>query len=224
MLKQVVSRPIAYTAGMDWDVVRRTYKYRLYPTKTQAERLEWTLARCRELYNAALEERREAYRRLGLTITGAQQKAQLPAIKEARPEYREVGSQVLQDVLERLDRAFWSFFRRVRAGQIAGYPRFRGRDRYDSLTYKQAGWKLKRERLVLSGIGAFKVKWSRPIYGTVKTVTIKREAEQWHVCFSCAVERERWHTCESCGLTLQRDHNAARNILQRAGLSRQATA
>jgi putative transposase len=69
-----------------------------------------------------------------------------------------------------------------------GYPRFRGRDCYDSFTYTQAGWKLDGGRLLLTGIGALKVRWSRPIQGTIKTVTIHRSAEQWYVCFSCLLE------------------------------------
>jgi putative transposase len=171
--------------------IRRCYKYRLYPGPDQAERLTQILDCCRELYNAALEERREAYRRCGVFVTCAQQQAQLPAIKEVRPEYREIGSQVLQDVLQRLDRAFGGFFRRLKAGQAPGFPRFKGHERYHSFTYKQTGWKLADGRLVLSRVGAIKVKWSRPIEGTIKTVTIRRDADQWYVCFSCVVAVER---------------------------------
>lgn len=167
---------------------RRSFRYRLCPTRTQVALMQGTLDRCRELYNAGLEERRTAYRRAGVTLHYADQSAQLPAIKEARPEYAAIGSQVLQDVLERLERAYRSFFRRVKAGQVAGYPRFKGRDRYDSFTFKQAGWKLTDGRLRLQGIGALKVRWSREIAGTVKTVTIRRDGEQWHVCFSCELE------------------------------------
>jgi putative transposase len=97
----------------------------------------------------------------------------------------------LQDVLRRVNRAFDAFFRRVKAGQKPGYPRFRGRDRYDSFTLTQAGWKIKVGRLNLTGIGAIKVKWSRDIQGTIKTVTIRRDADQWYVCFSCVVDVER---------------------------------
>jgi putative transposase len=91
----------------------------------------------------------------------------------------------LQDVIQRVEWAFAAFFRRVRAGEKPGYPRFRSRDRYDSFTYSQAGWKLDHGRLVLAGIGALKVRWSRPIQATIKTVTIHRSADQWYVCFSC---------------------------------------
>jgi putative transposase len=116
------------------------------------------------------------------------QKRELPGVKEERPEYRQIGSQVLQDVIQRVDRAFAAFFRRVRAGEKPAYPRFKGRDRYDSFTYSQAGWKLDGSRLVLAGIGALKVRWSRAIQGTIKTVTLHRSADQWYVCFSCLRE------------------------------------
>jgi putative transposase len=169
-------------------LVRKCYRYRLYPTNSQAAHLHWVLDRCRELYNAALHERREAYRMAGVKISYYAQRRELPGLKEDCPEFTHVGSQVLQDVLKRVDLAFAAFFRRVRAGEKPGYPRFKGYDRYDSCTYSQAGWKLEDGRLVLAGIGALKIKWSRPIQGTIKTVTIHRSADQWHVCFSCVLD------------------------------------
>ena len=86
--------------------------------------MDAVLWRCRELYNAGLEERREAWRKCRVSVTEAMQGAQLPGIKEVRPEFAEAHSQVLQDVLKRLDRAFQAFFRRVKAGEKAGYPPF----------------------------------------------------------------------------------------------------
>src|SRR5690348_7560571 len=101
---------------MEQQFVRKTFKYKLKPTPTQEQALAFVLRRCRELYNAALQERRDAWQKCGVSITAASQSAQLPAIKEARPEYRDMHSQVLQDVLTRLDRAFQAFFRRLKAG------------------------------------------------------------------------------------------------------------
>src|SRR5215813_5730897 len=97
--------------------MRKTFKYKLTPTPEQERAMAFVLCRCRELYNAGLQERREAWRRCGVSISVASQSAQLPEIKEVRPEYREVHSQVLQDVLARLDRAFQAFFRRVQSGE-----------------------------------------------------------------------------------------------------------
>jgi putative transposase len=115
------------------------------------------------------------------SVTVAQQSAELPAIKEVRPEYHDIHSQVLQDGLTRLDKAFQAFFRRLREGQTPGYPRFQGSNRYASYTYKQfgTGATLDNGFLVLSKIGRIAVRWSRPIEGTPKTVTISREADGW---------------------------------------------
>src|SRR5437868_3330131 len=126
---------------------KRTFKFRLVPTRKQAERLDWTLARCRELYNAALQERRDAYRMAHKSLNYYDQANQLPAIKEVRSEYSEIHSQILQDVLRRVDKTFQAFFRRVKAGETPGYPRFQGRDRYDSFTFPQLGWSLQKDRL-----------------------------------------------------------------------------
>src|SRR5215831_9933364 len=143
--------------------LRKTFKHKLQPTAEQEATLALVVRRCRELYNAALEERRDAWRMCAVSITAAGQSAQLPAIKEVRPEYQDIHSQVLQDVLTRLDRAFQAFFRRVQAAETAGYPRFKSRRRYDSFTYKQFGngATLDNGFLVLAKIGRLAVRWSR---------------------------------------------------------------
>jgi putative transposase len=173
---------------MDEQAVRKTFKYKLKPTPEQERAMEFVLRRCRELYNAGLEERQEAWQKRGVSVTMAGQSAQLPDIKEVRPEYRDVHSQVLQDVFTRLDRAFQAFFRRVKAGETPGYPRFHGSNRYNSFTYKQFGngATLDNGFLVLFKIGRIALRWSRPMEGTPKTVTISREADGWYVCFACA--------------------------------------
>ncbi len=169
--------------------MRKTYKYRIYPNKQTEKKLFWTLTRCRELYNAALSERRDAYKYTKKSITYDDQQNDLPEIKrEIREEYQDIAAHVLQDVLRRLDRAFQNFFRRVKNGEDPGFPRFQGRNRYDSFTYPDgAGWKLEGDRLDLTKIGSAKVKLHRPIEGKIKTVTIKREVDQWYVTFSCEV-------------------------------------
>jgi putative transposase len=172
---------------MDEQTVRKTFKYKLKPTPEQERTMEFVVHRCRELYNAALEERREAWQKCGVSITAAGQSAQLPAVKEVRPEYQGIHSQVLQDVLTRLDRAFQAFFRRIKNGETPGYPRFHGAARYHSFTYKQFdnGATLDNGFLILSKIGRIAVLWSRPIEGIPKTVTVSQEADSWYVCFSC---------------------------------------
>ena len=184
----------------------RTYKYRLYPTHKQQNILQWTLDRTRELYNAALQERRDAYeikvrrhpnyydaetrKQLAhkFAITYYTQANQLPDIKECREEYKEIHSQVLQETLKRVDKAMKAFFRRVKAGEKAGYPRYQGKNRYDSFTYPQAGFMLEGNKLKLSKIGTVKVRLHRPVQGTVKTCTIKREGDHWYVVLVCKVE------------------------------------
>jgi putative transposase len=109
--------------------VRKTYKYKLLPTPEQERTLATVVWRCRELYNAGLQERKAAWEKCHVAVSIAMQSAQLPAIKEVRPEYREINAQVLQDVLHRLDKAFAAFFRRLQAGERPGYPRFQGHDR-----------------------------------------------------------------------------------------------
>src|SRR4029077_12238797 len=93
-----------------------------------------------------------------------------------------------QDVLARLDKTYQAFFRRIRAGQTPGFPRFHGRNRYTSFTYKEFGNGaiLDNGHLVLSKIGRIAVRWSRQVEGTPKTVTISREADGWYVSISCA--------------------------------------
>src|SRR5260370_24114450 len=153
--------------SMNTSTIRKTFKYRLRPTPAQEVAIDRILMLCRHVYNAAMGERREAWRMCGVAITYYQQKAELPDIKAAMPEYAEVHSQVLQDVVLRVDRAFQAFFQRIKEGKTPGYPRFHGRDRYTSLTYPQVGEhggaRLDTGALILSKIGQLAVRWSRPL-------------------------------------------------------------
>jgi putative transposase len=183
---------------------KQAYKFRLYPTKKQEQALTWTVDRCRELYNAALQERRDAYRMAGKTITYYDQANQLPDIKQIREEYQDIHSQVLQEVLMRVKRSFDNFFRRVKNGETPGYPRFQGYNRYDSFTFPQGGYSLTHDnRVCLSKIGSIKIKLHREIKGKIKTCTIKREGDTWYVVFTCEVEPEpRENNSEAVGIDL----------------------
>ncbi len=200
----------------------KAYKYRIYANTATTEKLQWVLDRCRELYNAGLQERRDAYetrvirhpnyydetsrkqlaREHGIPVY--EQKRDLVEIKEVRPEYQEIASHVLQDVLFRLEDAFKAFFRRVKNGEKPGYPRFQGRNRYDSFTYPDgAGWKLDQQKrpadkkgivrvnLRLSKLGTVKLHLHRDMTGTIKTLTIKREGEQWYAVFTCEIGKSK---------------------------------
>jgi putative transposase len=166
------------------DRTMKAYKYKLKPSAKIIAIFESWLALLCELYNAALNERRDAYRINHLSINYTAQANQLPEIKKDRPEFARIHSQVIQNVLKRVEFAFENFFRRVKESQRAGFPRFRSRSRYGSFTYPQSGFWLKGKKLHLSKIGKVKVHLSRPIEGEIKTCTIKREAEGWYVIFA----------------------------------------
>jgi putative transposase len=165
----------------------KTFKYKLKPTAEQERELERVLLHCRKLYNTALEQRKTAYERCGISLSRYGQEAELKDLRAELPEYAAIHSHVLRDVLARLDNAYAAFFRRIREGQTPGYPRFHGRTRYNSFTYKEFGngATLDNGFLILSKIGRFAVRWSRPLVGTPKTVTISREADGYYVSFSC---------------------------------------
>jgi putative transposase len=167
--------------------MRKAFKYRVYPTKAQAVKLESWIDLCRELHNAAIEERRDSWRGAGISVSFYDQCKQLPEIKKERPELAEVYSQILQQALHRVDSAFQHFFRRVKSGETPGYPRFMARDRYNSLTWPQKGGfaLVGTKRLRLGSFGEVKIKLHRQVEGETKTCTIKREAGNWYAIFSC---------------------------------------
>ncbi len=167
---------------------RKTYKYRLDPTPEQTQAMQQVIGQCRMLYNNALEQRKTWWQRgQGIGATYYQQKAELPEVKAAFPELAGVHSQVLQDVLLRLETAFKRFFARVKNGEKPGYPRFQGRNRYHSFTYPQYGngAVLDGGVLSLSKIGRIRIRLHRPLEGTPKTVIISKEADGWYACISC---------------------------------------
>ena len=168
--------------------VRKTYQEKLRPTPAQERELERVLWRCRTLYNTALEQRITLWKQRGVSITRYQQEAELKTLRAEMPEYGALHSHVLQDVLARLEKTYQAFFRRLASGETPGFPRFHGRDRYHSFTYKEYGngARLDNGYVVLSKIGRIAVRWSRPVEGTIKTVTVSREADGWYVSFSCA--------------------------------------
>ncbi len=173
----------------------KTYKFRLYPTKSQADNLADTLKSCRVLYNCALEQRKVCYKQFGVSVRRLDQQTELLEIKNHFPEYKRIHSQVLQEVILRVERSFQNFFRRVKSGNNPGYPRFKGRGWYDSFTYPQSGFSLSdnskgNQRLKLSKIGNIRVKLHRAVKGQIKTCTIKREVDKWYVCFACEIEPE----------------------------------
>jgi putative transposase len=165
----------------DQTTCRKTYKEKLRPTPTQEHALERVRWHCRTRSNTALEQRITAWQRCHVCLTRYQQEAECKAIRAAFPDYAALHSHVLQDVLARLDTTSPGCFRRVQRGEKPGVPRFHGKDRSHSSTYKAHGngARLENDSLALSKIGRVAVRWSRPGQGTVKMVTVSREADGW---------------------------------------------
>src|SRR5215472_18265918 len=126
---------LEYSCMSEQATCRKTYKEKLRPTPSQERALEMVLWRCRTLYTTALEQRSTAWERCHVSVTRYQQEAELKAIRAEFPEYEAIHSHILQDVLARLDKTFQAFFRRLKAGETPGYPRFKGHNRYRSFTF-----------------------------------------------------------------------------------------
>lgn len=173
--------------------MRRAYKFRLRPTRKQRAALSECLEDTRRLYNAALEERREAWRMGRHRVTLYSQDAQLKEIRaEDRERYERWSFNCERAAIRRLDRAFQRFFQRVKTGQKPGHPRFKGRGWWDSIEWPEgngARWDSVPHptvtRVYLKGIGHVRVNQHRPVKGRVKTITAKRESGDWYVVLSC---------------------------------------
>jgi len=166
--------------------MKKTFQYRVKSNQKTEQQAEKWLSLCRQLYNDSLNERIIAYKENKKSISPYDQMKRLPQLKRIFPDFKQVNSQTLQDVIQRLDKAYQGFFRRVKNKEKAGFPRFKGENRYDSFTLKQTGWKLNEQYLEIKNIGKFKLFLSRPIKGDIKTITIRKNlTNKWFVCFSC---------------------------------------
>jgi putative transposase len=170
--------------------MRRAYVFRLRPTARQHIALDACVEAHRELYNAALQERRDGWSHPSKTrVRYGDQSAQLTEIRSARPDQAVWSFSSQQSTLRRLNKAFDGFFRRVKAGQKAGYPRFKGAARFDSVQWPKDGdgarWLPDHKRVYLQGIGQIKVHQHRRVEGRVKTIQIKRQGRRWMLVLSC---------------------------------------
>ncbi len=169
----------------------KAFRYKIRrPGKTVLSKFEQTLYLCCELYNAALQERRDAWKLNRISLSYLDQANQLSDIKLLRGDLNATYSQVLQDVLRRLDKTFKDFFLRIKNGAKTGFPRFKNQNRFDSFCFPQSGFKLDADKLRLSKIGTVRVHLSRPIEGKIKTCIIKREADGWYVIFTVENEKQ----------------------------------
>ena len=167
----------------------KTLKYRLFPSKHQSKLLQSQLDECRWLYNKLLEERRDSWEQRHDGLSYFKQCKRITELKAERPSLGNAYSQSLQNVADRLDKAFQAFFRRVKSGEKPGYPRFKGFDRYDSFTYTQFGFQLN-DSLHLAKVGDVKIKLHRQPFGQIKTCIIRRQAGKWYACFTIQYEQE----------------------------------
>jgi putative transposase len=170
--------------------MRRAFRYRLYPNRTQARVLAALLDGARSLYNAALEQRITEWRWHRRSLHYFDQCKELKATRDADATLSLLNYSCCQDVLRRLHKAFDAFFRRCKAGETPGYPRFKGKDRFNSITFpnpsKSDGVKLGLSKLYVQSAGAIRIKLHRPAEGRIKTVTLRREPSgHWYACCSC---------------------------------------
>lgn len=174
--------------------MKRSFKYRLYPNKTQAEALGATLETCRRVYNEALTQRRWHYLETGRSLRHGDQVREVGLVRLDDPYMAAVPSHVIQNVLVRLDRAYAAFFRRAQAGRKPGFPRYKSRDRYRSFTYPDPegnGYRVisaqgRHAKLRLSGVGNVKMRFHRdlPPEAKIKTCTVERKNDKWYACFA----------------------------------------
>lgn len=167
--------------------MRRSFKYRLWTNANQERELAIMLESHRRLYNACLAERKERYESDKTTVKYAEQSAKFKADRQANPYYARLNFSSAQATMRRLDKAFANFFRRVKAKQKPGYPRFKDFDRFRSIEFPSHGdgIRFKGDRLRVQHVGVVRVKLHRSIAGTIKTVSLKREADKWFVVVSC---------------------------------------
>lgn len=176
-------------------MAKKTYKFRIYPTKRQTETLNFWLSSSCELYNGALQERRDAWKLNRVSINYNSQNKQLTEIKLIRDEFKTINSHVLQDALQRIDKTFKAFYSRVKKGTKAGFPRFRSVNRYDAFVVPNTRYSienkvdgLKNCKLNLSRLGKIRLRQDCEIEGELKSLTVKREGTKWYACIGVDFE------------------------------------
>jgi len=163
----------------------RIYKYRLLGSNQSFAKADNWLYLMRQLYNCALEEKIMAWEQGKHNISCYAQMKELKYIRKEFPEYKEINVQALRSPLLRLDFAFHKFFKRIKKGEKVGFPRFKGRDRFNSFSMYESGWELDGKYLIIRNMGKFKIRLSRPIKENIKLITIHKESTgKWYVLFT----------------------------------------
>lgn len=170
-------------------IFKRAYKYKLKPTRQQLLVFFQFAGARRYIYNRGLSERQKAYEATGKTLSYFDQNKELTILKEQSdtPWLSDIHSQVLQQSLKDLDRAFTNFFRRVKQGQPPGFPRFKKKGQGESFRFPQ-GVKVEGTQVYLPKIGWVKFRKSRDLQGTIQETTILQEGKDWYISFSCEIE------------------------------------
>ncbi len=161
--------------------MKKSYKFRLYPIRKQEKRLETALDQACFLYNQLLDIHQQIYLGEKRTLSEFDMNNLLKDF-----ETRQLHSQVKQNIPKRINDAFQHFFRRIKNGEKTSFPKFHKRIFYNSITFPQYKQEVyPNNRLYVSKIGMIKIKKHREIEGTIKTLTIKKENDEWYAIFSC---------------------------------------
>lgn len=165
----------------------RSYQVRLLVTRKQNRALSELLTELCELYNAALQERRDAWRICQKRISCYDQMRELTELRRIDGACASFPVGIQRDPLRRVDRAFQSFFRRVKTKQTPGYPRFRSRGRYDSFSVGSDNFRIQGDTIVLTKLGGFRFKTRCRIKGQPKAVHVKFGSNGWHASIACDI-------------------------------------
>ena len=174
--------------------MKKAFEYRAYPTTKQRHIFTVWLALLRNLYNQALAWRIDTYNSTGVTVKWTTQANALPDLKGTSEAFAGIHSDVLQDAMRRLDKAYKAFFRRATNGEAPGFPRFKGEGRYRSMTFSHLSKQLIRNvrrkfaKVVVPKVGHLKIRYHRPLpNGKIKNLTIIRKASGWYATITVEV-------------------------------------
>jgi len=159
----------------------KTYKYKLTLSLSKSDQFNQWIGTCRYVYNLALETRIWSYRVYGVSLNKYDLHRQLTDLKKDHDWIKNVHSQTLQNVIDRIDLAYQSFFRG------GGFPKWAKKGNYNSFAFKQ-GVRIEGSHVYLPKLGKVKFRKSRPIEGTLKHTTVIKEADGYYVCFACEVD------------------------------------
>lgn len=167
--------------------MRKTYKFKAKASKaTEKNALDWIFM-CQQVYNTCLDQRNFLWNQRKQYLSGYDQSSFLPELKKDFPEFKNVNAQVLQQVIERVDKSYKLFFSNLKSKNgRAGKPKFKSKSKYKSFTLKSNGWRLDGRNLYIKNVGVFKLYLSREILGDIKQITVKRDScGDWIVFFAC---------------------------------------